>query len=206
MHPVRKHIRLRNYDYSSEGYYFITICTDERKCFFGYIENGIMILNDIGKNVNEYLLEIPNHFKHALLDEFTIMPNHIHLILGLNYNIPSVRTRHGVSQQDGISQQDIESKEDDVRTRHGVSQQDGISQQEQSTNKFGKLNKNSVSVIINQFKSSVKRWCNKNGHENFKWQPRFHDHIIRNEGEHKRIKQYIIDNPSNWKEDKLSDK
>ncbi|HQY51313.1 MAG TPA: transposase, partial [Ignavibacteria bacterium] len=91
-------------------------------------------------------------------------------------------------------------------TRHGVSQQDGISQQEQSTNKFGKLNKNSVSVIINQFKSSVKRWCNKNGHENFKWQPRFHDHIIRNEGEHKRIKQYIIDNPSNWKEDKLSDK
>ena len=209
MHPVRKHIRLRNYDYSSEGYYFITICTAQRKCFFGYIENGIMILNDIGKIANEYLLNIPNHFKNALLDEFIVMPNHIHMILGLNYDI---RTRNGESQEDHKSQvrtRNGESQEDhksQVRTRHGVSQQAGESQKSQITNKFGKPIKNSISVIINQYKSSVKRWCNSNNHEYFKWQPRFHDHIIRNDGEYKRIKQYIINNPSNWKKDKLSKK
>lgn len=187
MHPVRKHIRFRNYDYSSEGYYFITICTAERKCFFGYIENDIMILNEIGKIANENLLSIPNHFKHAILDEFTIMPNHINMILGLNYK----------SGKDHSKLQ--------TGTRHGVSQQVsgfqnvGVFAQAQITNKFGKPIKNSISVIINQYKSSVKRWCNNNNHEYFNWQPRFHDHIIRNEGEYKRIKQYIINNSSNWK-------
>ena len=74
-------IRLPNYDYTSSGYYFVTICTDDRNYYFGSIENGDMQLSDYGKIAQFCWVEIPNHFKHALLDEYIIMPNHIHGIL-----------------------------------------------------------------------------------------------------------------------------
>ncbi len=74
-------IRLRKHDYASSGYYFITICTKNKKCLFGNITNNIMRLNDIGKIARKHWLEIPNHFPSVILDEFVIMPNHIHGIL-----------------------------------------------------------------------------------------------------------------------------
>lgn len=62
-------------------------------------------------------------------------------------------------------------------------------------NKFGRPIHGSVSMIINQFKSSVKRWCNKNGFDSFAWQPRFYDHIINNKWELYRIRDYIKSDP-----------
>jgi len=73
----------------------------------------------------------------------------------------------------------------------------------QNTNQFSKPLKNSVSVIINQFKSSVKRWCNKNGFVNFEWQSRFYDHIVHDESSIEDIRVYIKSNPSNWTSDDL---
>jgi hypothetical protein len=70
-------------------------------------------------------------------------------------------------------------------------------------NLFGKPIAGSVSVIINQYKSSVKRWCNKNGLYCFKWQSRFHDHIIRNEESCQNIVNYIRTNPKHWEDDKF---
>lgn len=67
---------------------------------------------------------------------------------------------------------------------------------------FSKPIKNSLSIIINQFKGSVKRWCNKNGYSNFEWQPRFFDRIIRNENELFLIRQYIEQNPLKWELEK----
>ena len=79
-HNLRS-ISLKSYDYSKPGAYFITICTHNPLCTFGEIVNGEMILNEFGKIAQQYWLEIPKHFLNIELDEFNIMPNHIHGII-----------------------------------------------------------------------------------------------------------------------------
>ena len=79
----RKSIRLKGYDYTQAGLYFITICCQNRECLFGNIINGEMILNDAGNIAKECWLAIPNHFPNVVLHEFVIMPNHIHGIIEL---------------------------------------------------------------------------------------------------------------------------
>lgn len=81
----RKPNRLINYDYSNYGWYFVTICTQNMVHRFGKISNGKIILNDIGKIVNDAWFNIPNHYPNVELDEFIIMPNHIHGIIIINY-------------------------------------------------------------------------------------------------------------------------
>ncbi|TSJ42902.1 hypothetical protein FO440_01565 [Mucilaginibacter corticis] len=84
--------RLSNWDYGSQGLYYITICTKDRIKYFGDIcKNGLetqniasIRLSDIGEKANKNWLEIPNHFAFIELDEFVIMPNHIHGILFIN--------------------------------------------------------------------------------------------------------------------------
>ncbi len=79
----RENPRLKNYDYTSGGYYFITICTKEKIHYFGEIIDGIMQYSDIGKIANEGIKKINNVYKFIQLDKYTIMPNHIHIILVL---------------------------------------------------------------------------------------------------------------------------
>jgi REP element-mobilizing transposase RayT len=146
----RKSIRLKNYDYSQSGYYFVTISTKKKKLYFK---------NDrIRKKTEEFWLAIPNRFKNIKLDAYVLMPNHIHGIIIIctcrdtPWRVPT----------------------------------------------FGTLTKKSLSSIINQYKGSVKRWCNKNGLSYFEWQPRYYEHIIRNNKELARIREYIINNPTKW--------
>ncbi len=211
MNKERKHIRLRNFDYSSAGAYFITICTKDRECFFGNIvgTQHVVTFSAIGKIANEYLNDIPNHFPHMEMDEFIVMPNHVHCILVLNEK--SIGDDVGASHGMPLPNTDDNVGSHHVGTRHGVSLRDDneivrashVMPQQPITNQFGKPVRGSVSVIINQFKSSVTRWCNKNNHQYFQWQSRFHDHVIRNEEEYNRIKNYIIANPMNWANDKF---
>lgn len=77
----RKQNRLRNFNYSSSGYYFITICTENRQKYFGDVINNKIILNQYGEIVNKYWLEIQKHYNNVELDEFQIMPNHVHGII-----------------------------------------------------------------------------------------------------------------------------
>lgn len=198
----RKSIRLKGYDYSKPGLYFITICVQDRKCLFGEIvgvddvriENfqprQEMILNDAGKFADECWLEIPKHFPNTVLHEHIIMPNHVHGIIELKRN-DSVGTRHVVSLPDNT--------ENPVRTSHVISQQNQFSHQQ--NHQFSHPIPGSVSVIVQQYKSSVKRFCNKNDFSHFQWQSRFYEHIIRNEQSYEHITDYIINNPKNWKED-----
>jgi REP element-mobilizing transposase RayT len=86
----RRSIRLPGYDYSQPGAYFITLCTQERRCLFGKIFEDQMMMNDMGLVVTECWLDIPNHFSHAEVDKFVIMPNHIHGIVNI------VGARHAV--------------------------------------------------------------------------------------------------------------
>ena len=77
----RRSIRLRGYDYSQKGLYFVTICTQDRLCLFGDIENGEMNLNDAGKMVRTIWDQIPAHYCGVEIDQFVVMPNHIHGIV-----------------------------------------------------------------------------------------------------------------------------
>jgi putative transposase len=71
-------LRLRGYDYSSAGIYFVTICSQKMISIFGMIENGQMELNQFGEIVNNCWLAVPDHFNEIILDEYFVMPNHFH--------------------------------------------------------------------------------------------------------------------------------
>ncbi len=132
-----------------------------------------MELNEIGYIAAKSWTEIPDHFPFAVLDEWIVMPNHVHGIIHINHPVtPSVETR-------------------DLASLHG-----------RVMNKFGPLQKQSLQSVIHGFKSSVKRICNKNGHKHFSWQSRFWDHIIRDEKSLNNIREYIRFNPLKWESDR----
>ena len=86
----RKTNRLSNFDYSSSGYYFVTVCTKDRQEYFGHIINNEMVVNKYGANTKYCWFEIPKHFPNVELDEFGVMPNHIHgiiIIRNLNQSV-----------------------------------------------------------------------------------------------------------------------
>jgi REP element-mobilizing transposase RayT len=83
----RKTIRLQQYDYTRPGAYFITVCLHDRKQYlFGEIADNVMVLNSVGEYARECWLDIPTFYPYVKLDEFVIMPNHVHGILILNSN------------------------------------------------------------------------------------------------------------------------
>ena len=79
--PKRRSIRLQGYDYCRSGAYFVSICTKDRKCLFGDIENREMAMNDAGRMVDKWYVELENKFKDIRCDEYIIMPNHLHAII-----------------------------------------------------------------------------------------------------------------------------
>ncbi|MGE0268616.1 MAG: transposase [Candidatus Omnitrophota bacterium] len=82
----RKPTRLEHYDYSKPGYYFITVCTRNRKDWFGEIRDGKMMLNPCGEIVSQCWHDLPAHYPNLQLDQFVIMPDHIHGIININKN------------------------------------------------------------------------------------------------------------------------
>ena len=79
--PKRKPTRLKEYDYSENGAYFVTICTNKKMHLFGEIKNAEMILNNLGIIVNNEILKIKSYYSNIQIDKYTIMPNHIHMII-----------------------------------------------------------------------------------------------------------------------------
>lgn len=163
-----KQYRLPDFDYSGEGEYFVTICVDNRKHYFGEIKNDQMILSELGKIVDQIWNEIPNQFKNTVLDAYQIMPDHFHGIIIIKEN----------NKKNLINQIPTEFKS-------------GIK------NNPMELKTITLGRIIRWFKGRVKFEAN-NINYNFKWQSRFHDRIIRNEKEFYFIREYIINNPANW--------
>jgi REP element-mobilizing transposase RayT len=180
--PDRQSMRLKWYDYRKEGAYFITICARDHNCIFGEITNGEITLRDLGRIAKNCWEEIPDHFENVVLDEFVIMPNHIHGIIVINSKIKS----------DNINNAKCRGVKFNAPTKNNKSQY-----YSDISPKPG-----SISVIIRTFKSTITRWCKKNGFRNFRWQRNFYDRIIRNEKELSHIRQYIINNPLNWQVDK----
>lgn len=92
--PHRKSIRLKGYDYSQPGFYFVTICAQHRRSIFGDVVEGVMQLSDAGKIVERCWNDIPHHFPHVRLGAFQIIMNHVHGIVEIK---SIVGTRHAVS-------------------------------------------------------------------------------------------------------------
>ena len=80
----RRSLCLKDYDYSQAGIYFITLCTHQRMCLFGDIVNGEMLLNSAGEMIDKLWCELPKRFKLIFLDDYVIMPNHLHALLHIN--------------------------------------------------------------------------------------------------------------------------
>ena len=197
--------RLQNWDYRWAGAYFITICTQNREHYFGEIktvktgnalsENKIQ-LSKIGVIADILWHEIKNHAPNVELGEFTVMPNHIHGILVLNNNGADMVDNN----VDGAGANTVE-------TGHALSLQSQQLQQLQQhktigQKRFQNIGKNSISSIVGSYKSAVSRHAHRLGF-GFEWQTRFYDHIIRNDKSYQTIKQYIINNPSKWTDDKF---
>ena len=97
----RKSIRLKEYDYTQNNAYFVTICANDRNCVFGEIQNGKMVLNDIGNMIDELWQKIPKKYKTFEIDEYCIMPNHIHGILNIVGAHPRVRPDYDLHKGSG---------------------------------------------------------------------------------------------------------
>ncbi len=181
--------RLQTWDYRWAGSYFITICTHNRKHYFGNIVNEKMILSNVGVLANVFWNEIKNHSKNIQLGEFMVMPNHIHGILILADCIEKKPLRI------------VGSTNSNAETTHALS----LTQTEKLSigqNRFQNQGKNSISSIVGGYKSAVTKHANRLGFE-FAWQTRFYDIIIRDEQSFNNISQYIINNPKNWNKDKF---
>lgn len=165
-----KSIRLKGYDYSRAGAYFVTICTHNKECLFGSVMDENMVLNDFGRMVDVEWLKTAEIRKNVVLDGYVIMPNHFHGIFLITEN-NSGKARLAT-------------------TKYNVS----------IKMEFGKPKPGSLPVIVGSFKSAVTRQINlvrgTPGKE--VWQRNYYEHIIRNPDELNRIREYIINNPLKW--------
>ena len=164
----RKQIRLRDYDYSKSGYYFITICAKGREQWFGAIESGTMRLNKFGKIARDFWFEIPAHFKEVKTDEFSVMPNHLHGILIIEEKM--VGNAYMRSHQRNAFMHSLQGKT------------------KMSLPKIIQQYKSSVTRKINSMQNDFE----------FGWQKSFYDHIIRSERSLESIREYIQNNPLKW--------
>ena len=173
-------IRLKNYDYSQPGAYFVTICVHCRVCLFGEIINGKMQLNEVGQIVVECFKEIPQHFRNVEHDVFVVMPNHIH---GILFITPAT---HACRHAGPKTQLPIETS----WARHA-------SPLHSATPKLPPLG-----TIVGSFKSAVTRRVNLQHNLSGKclWQRNYYEHVVRDEAELQQLREYVVNNSlnGNW--------
>ncbi len=171
--------RLKGWNYSEDGAYFVTICTKNHEHFFGEIKNGKLELSPIGKIVAEEWQCTDKIRENVELDQWVVMPNHFHAIVIINnpnktpankhFNTPPVNTHCNAYPH-------------------------------KYQNKFGPQS-NNLSAIVRGFKGATTKRVRKIN-PSFSWQSLFHDHIIRDEREINEIREYIWQNPENWETDR----
>ena len=182
--PRRRAMRLRNYDYSQPGSYFVTICVQHRKCIFGTIIDGKMRLNEIGRIVVECWNHIPQHVPSVELDEYVVMPNHMHGI------ITWARSPH---------------TPENTSDRRGEVTSPSLDSWESTTSCRGEVTSPSLSKIVAYFKYQSTKRINQH-HNIFPlriWQRNYYDHVIRDDIDLQRLRQYVQNNAMKWALDQL---
>lgn len=176
--PDRQTIRLQGYDYSNEGLYFVTICCQDRRCLFGNIHDGEMILNDAGQIADYTWNDLPGRFPQIILHEYIIMPNHMHGIIEIS---PVGVTLAVTRENEPLAvTRDIERAEVNPAP--------------------------TIGDIIGAYKSLTTNAClqlykAKNEIMGKLWQRNYYEHIIRNGESYEKISAYIHDNPARWADD-----
>ena len=175
--------RLPGWDYRNVGWYFVTICTRDGYHFFGDVVNGEIQLSALGEVAQRFWLEIPDHIAGVKTDACVVMPNHRHGILVVEPRpVAVVETLHTTSLQ-----QQPPPPDDEFLTESQI-QSRAMSALSPKAGSLG--------AIIRSYKSAVTNWAGLNGFRDFAWQPRYWDHIIRDERSLHEIRQYIHDNPA----------
>ena len=172
--------RLRDWDYRSPGWYFVTVCTQNRACFFGGIMKGNLKLSRAGQIADSELQNISFHYSNVRLDSAIVMPNHVHAIIVI----------------DGRCCYSADLGADGVPAASKLGAP--------ATPKLGApaITMLSLSSIVRSYKSGVTRLCKAHGFQNFAWQPRFYDYVLRTNASVNAVRNYIQNNPANWIHDK----
>ncbi|MDD3804431.1 MAG: transposase [bacterium] len=179
--------RMKEWDYRQNGCYFVTICTKNRDEYFGEIKSGEMQSNEHGKIARKLWLEIPNHFGNARIDEYVIMPNHLHGIIILD-----------------------DKREDDKINVETLQCNVSVNAVENEFHSKISPRPKSLSTIIRSYKSICTRMINEletlqcNVSTKFGWQSGFYDHVIRNDASLDKIREYILNNPAQWADDEYN--
>jgi putative transposase len=190
----RRSIRLTGFDYSQCGYYFITVCTRDRRCLFGEIEKGRMILNDAGQMIGRWWNELKNKYANIEIDEYVVMPNHCHGIINIIDPVPvraDLRVRPVCPNHLGS---DETAKRPDGMGEHAGSPLHG--------RPIYKMVQWFKTMTTNEYIHNVKynRWEPFDGKL---WQRNYYEQIVRDETSLQRIREYIVNNPHQWQQDKL---
>ena len=222
--PNRRSLRLKGYDYRQEGSYFITICTYQRFPYFGKIEQGEMLISEIGRLAEAQWLALPRHYPHIAIDAFIIMPNHLHGILHIIapptssgstdaiHRVPQAAPHsQKAKQKDGATKPEAGAQRDAIHrfpqavpSSQKAKQIDGATKPEAGA-QADAINRvrvraaaaGSISAVIRGYKARVTRASRKRGLA-FRWHSRFHDRIIWNPRDLDRVRGYIYRNPMQW--------
>ncbi|MGE0021551.1 MAG: transposase [Draconibacterium sp.] len=196
--PSRRSIRLKNYDYSQSGFYFLTLCVQHRLNLFGNFIETNLELNDAGKMVERWYFEMQNKYPNIRCHEMVVMPNHFHCIVEItDSHVP-----------------DAHADDTDAHVGAPLRGRSDIAPTPESTkNAYGPDNKiynATIGDMMDWFKTMTTneyiRGVKNHGWQRFNgklWQRNYWEHIIRDEDELARIANYIITNPDNWDKDRL---
>lgn len=190
----RHAFRAEWHDYNS-GIYFVTICSKDKQHIFGNIRNSNMILSEIGKIVESCILDISNHHTNVELWNYVVMPNHIHMVINVGTQPAPVGTRYIASAQ---PMQTAGQNMGCLRApRHGEPCEDFH-------------HNSSLAVVVGTFKAAVTRLMRTRCIASLQqrqqqiqtvWQPRYHEHIIRNQRAFENIMNYVDTNIEKWSHD-----
>ncbi len=172
----RRSIRLQEYDYAQPGAYFVTICTFNRACLFGTVNEDEVVINDYGRIVEEEWLQTAVIRPYVHLDAYVVMPNHFHGILVIQgYGDEGTAVPCPYNQAEASS----------------------------FDRRFGRPSTGSLPTIIGAFKSAVTRRIKAlhPGLDQPVWQRGYYEHIVRNEEDLDTVRAYIAANPGNWRRD-----
>ncbi len=200
----RRSIRLKGYDYSQAGLYFVTICVHNREYLFGEITDGKMILNDAGKIANHEWMKTPDIRTNVEMGEFIVMPNHIHGIIRLlgRGELHSPNNETPIDNTGELHSPNNETPNDNTGELHSPNN-------ETPNDNTGGCNSplrgpsQTIGAIIRGYKSSVTKQLNLMDIGCVVWQRNYYEHIIRDEQSYQTISNYIINNPAKWAEDKF---
>ena len=212
------------WDYSAPADYFITICTVDRECIFGIITNGIMVFSEYGKIVRSEIIKMPEYNKRVILNEWVVMPNHIHGIITLGdygydngvWSVGDVANHVKKIHEFSLPSSTPSTIPSTAPTTPTAPTEQSLSQWWHNPNhqptiddikQYRKYRRKMIILkILGKFKQQTSKQINikRNTPKTKNWQANYHDHIIRDDRAYQNIKNYIINNPAKWTADKFN--